>query len=268
LFRSFDFCQISADFLAVFPDLVFAGAFENIAAQLGAIAFQFGVIFAQLGAALLYLFAGIPDGLGVISSYHRSVDAGAMIERAVFSNVNYLGLALPMVTGAVMIMGVTVVIAPVAVMMMVMTGLIALVAVIMVVMTTSGWRTVGMRAPTAMFVVAVMMLAFTVTASFIIIVISLGRRQWSRQNQRASQKSCQGQSFRKFHLCSPSHMEHRFAIHAPSFIEIVQSAEQPTCHRVFGPNPLILPRLIAWLPGSQPVKITCGERNCSVDQLS
>jgi hypothetical protein len=149
---------------------------------------------------------------------------------------------------------------------MVMTVGIALVAVIMMVMTTSGWRTVGMRAPTAMFVVAVIMLAFTGTASFIIIVMSLGRRQWCRQNQRASQKSCQGQTFRKFHLCSPSYVEHWFVIHAPPFIEIVQSREQPTCHRVFGPNPLILPRLIAWLTDSQPVRITCGERNCSMDR--
>jgi hypothetical protein len=155
-----------------------------------------------------------------------------MIERAVFSNVNYLGLAVLMVPSAVMIMGVTVVIAPVAVMMMVMAVVIALVAVMMML----GWRTVGMRAPTAMFVIAIMMLAFTVVASFIIIVISLGRRQWSRQNQGASQESCQGQTFRKLHLCSPSYVEHRFVIYAPPFIEIVQSGEQPTCHRVFRPN--------------------------------
>lgn len=218
LFRSFDLCQVSADFLAVFPDLVFAGAFANIAAQLGVIVSQFGVIFAQLVAALLRLFARCADGLGVIPSYYRSVNAGAIIERAVFSNVNYLGSALAMVSGAPMIRGVTVVIAPVAVMMMVMTVVIALVAVIMMVITTSGWRTVGMRAPTAMFVVAVIMLAFTVTASFIIIVMSLGRRQWTRQNQRAGEKSCQRQSFRKFHLCSPSYVEHWFVIYAPPFI--------------------------------------------------
>jgi hypothetical protein len=44
LFRSFDFCQISADFLAVFPDLVFAGFVANIAAQLDAVLSQLRVI--------------------------------------------------------------------------------------------------------------------------------------------------------------------------------------------------------------------------------
>jgi hypothetical protein len=97
----------------------------------------------------------------------------------------------------------------------------------------------GVRAPTAMFVVAVIVLAFTVTVSVTIIVVSLGRRQWTRQNQRAGEKTCQRQSFRKFHLCSPSYVEHWFVIYAPSFIEIAQSGEQPTCHRVFGRNPLI-----------------------------
>jgi hypothetical protein len=181
LFRSFDFCQISADFLAVFPELVFAGAFANIAAQLGAIAFQFGVIFAQLVAALLHLFARCADGLGAISSYYRSVNAGAIIERAVFSNVNYLGLAVPMVRRAVMLRGVTVVIAPVAVMMMVMTVLIAPVAVIMMVMTASGWRTVGMRAPAAMFVVAIIMLAFALVV--IVIIVGSDHCYWAGEGQ-------------------------------------------------------------------------------------
>jgi hypothetical protein len=181
LSRSFDFCQIRADFLAVFPDLVFAGAFANITAQLGAIVFQFGVIFAQLIAALLRFFARCADSLGAISSYYRSVNAGAIIERAVFSNVNYLGLAVPMVRRTVMLRGVTVVIAPVAVMMMVMTVLIALVAVIMMVMTTSGWRTVGMRAPTAMFVVAIIMLAFALVV--IVIIVGSDHCYWAGEGQ-------------------------------------------------------------------------------------
>jgi hypothetical protein len=167
LSRSFDFCQISADFLAVFPDLVFAGAFANITAQLGAIVFQFGVIFAQLIAALLRFFARCADSLGAISSYYRSVNAGAIIERAVFSNVNYLGLAVPMVRRTVMLRGVTVVIAPVA--------------VIMMVMTTSGWRTVGMRAPTAMFVVAIIMLAFALVV--IVIIVGSDHCYWAGEGQ-------------------------------------------------------------------------------------
>jgi hypothetical protein len=180
--RRFDFCQISADFLAVFFDLCFAGAIANIAAQLGAIAFQFGVIFTQLVAALLHLCARCADGLGAISSYYRSVNAGAIIERAVFSNVNYLGLAVPMVRRTVVLRGVTVVIAPVAVMMMVMTVLIALVAVIMMVMTTSGWRTVGMRAPTAMFVVAIIMLAFALVV-VIVIIVGSDHCYWAGEGQ-------------------------------------------------------------------------------------
>ncbi len=51
---------------------------------------------------------------------------------------------------------------------------------------------------------------------------------------------------------------------ATSFSEIVLSAEQPTCHSAPRANPLILPRVIARLLVSQPVKITGGERNCSM----
>jgi hypothetical protein len=86
-----------------------------------------------------------------------------------------------MVPGAVMIRGVTVIIAPVAVMMMVMTVGIALVAVIMMVMTTSGWRTVGMRAPTAMFVVAIIMLAFALVV--IVIIVGSDHCYWAGEGQ-------------------------------------------------------------------------------------
>jgi hypothetical protein len=49
---------------------------------------------------------------------------------------------------------------------------------------------------------------------------------------------------------------------ATSFVQIVLSIEQPMCHWAPRANPLILPRLVARLLDSQPVKITGGERNC------
>jgi hypothetical protein len=184
LFRRFDFCQISADFLAVFFDLCFAGALEDIAAQFGAIVSQLRMILAQLFAALLHFLARIPDGLGVISSYDWSVDAGAVIERAVFSNVDYLGLAVPMISDAGMIMGVTVVIAPVAVMMVVMTVVNTLIAMmmVMVAITAWGWRTMGMGPPSAMLVVAIIMLAFALVV-IIIVVIGCGCRNQTGKAQ-------------------------------------------------------------------------------------
>jgi hypothetical protein len=130
-------------------------------------------------SALQHFLARVANGLAAILNYRLGV-LNTTIEWTVLSHVDYLGLAVPMVSGAVMILGVTVVIALVAVMMMVMTVVVAFVAVIMMVMTTSGWRTVGMRAPTAMFVVAIIMLAF---ALVVIVVIGCGCRNQTWEGQ-------------------------------------------------------------------------------------
>jgi hypothetical protein len=54
---------------------------------------------------------------------------------------------------------------------------------------------------------------------------------------------------------------------ATSFVEIVLSVEQPMCHGAPRANPLILPRLIARLLHSQPVKITDGRAKLFEDSI-
>lgn len=138
------------------------------------------MILSQLIAALLHFLARVADCLEVIS-YDRLVVSTAMVERTIFSHVNYLRATLVLASGATVIMGM-------ALVLMGMAMVVAAVVAMIMGIAAMRRRTMGMRTPATMFVVTVMMPALTVTV-FVIIVIGLGCRHWTGEDQRAGEQS-------------------------------------------------------------------------------
>jgi hypothetical protein len=157
--------------LPIFRYLFLANFIANIPAQLGAVALELRVILSKLFATLLYLVSCIAVTLGGISNCLCAL-AGTRIEWAVFPHVNYLRVTLVLASRATVIMGMARVVAAVVMMM----GIAAV-----------RWRTMGMRAPSAMFVVTVMMPALTVTV--FVIIIGVGGRHWTRKERAREQSS-------------------------------------------------------------------------------
>ena len=74
-------CAVVADFLAVFSDLVFAGAGANVTAQFSPVIFQLALLFAQLLAAVANLFVlGVYCG-GVFGERRRDPSVVIVIDR-------------------------------------------------------------------------------------------------------------------------------------------------------------------------------------------
>jgi hypothetical protein len=157
--RAFDFLQIRANFLPIISDLVFACPVTDIPAQFGAVLSQFGTVVAQLVAALLHFLARFANNPVVVPSCR--LGRGPIVSTVLDYVIGLWPVCI--VVPGVMVVG----------------RVASVIRLSMVVMSMSmnmarpGRRTMGVRAPTAMFVVTKIMFALAV---FFVVVMSLGRR--------------------------------------------------------------------------------------------